>query len=327
MTKLDLHQDVTDRIIAAIEAGTKPWECDWTAGEGGSIMPLRANGQPYRGINILLLWAAASANRYRSGRWLTFKQAQALGGKVRKGEKSTRIVFFKALEVGADNDGDSGAGRGEGDEDGKRRVGMLRQYSVFNADQIDGLPARFAPPVVELVAGKERDEAAEAAIRSCGASIAEDGGDGAFYRPSTDSIHLPAFDRFKSVGGYLATMAHEVVHWTGAPHRLDRDGGKKFGDAGYAFEELVAEIGAAFVCARLGIAGEHIDSHAAYVGGWLKALKNDKRAIFRAASLAQAAADMALANAGEGVAADFSPVERPAVAAAVTAPAQFALAL
>ncbi|MFZ5704927.1 MAG: ArdC family protein [Pseudomonadota bacterium] len=327
MTKLDTYQQVTDSIVAAIEAGTKPWECSWTMGEGGSLVPLRANGQPYRGINVLLLWLAASANSYRSGRWLTFKQAQALGGKVRKGEKSTRIVFFKTLEVDADKAGGDGAGRGEGDEDGKRRVGMLRQYNVFNADQIDGLPSRFAPPVVELVAGKERDEAAEAAIRSCGAAIADDGGAQAYYRPDTDSIHLPAFDRFNSVGGYLATMAHEVMHWTGAPSRLARFKAGKVATAEYAFEELVAEIGAAFICARLGIAGEHIDNHAAYVEHWLKALKNDKRAIFRAASLAQAAADLALANAGEATAVDYSPVERPAAAPAVEVRAQLALAL
>ncbi|WP_082545679.1 MULTISPECIES: ArdC family protein [unclassified Sphingomonas] len=316
MSKIDLHQQITDQLVAAIEAGAKPWARPWTAA-GGSIVPVRSNGEAYRGINVLLLWAAAMAKGYGSGRWMTFNQAKAFGGMVRKGEKATQIVFFKTLEVEADKDGGSDEG------EGTRKVGMLRGYHVFNVDQIDGLPDRFAPAPVAIVAGKERDAAAEAAIRSSGARIVEDGGERAYYHRGTDDIHLPAFDRFTTVGGYLATMAHEVVHWTGAPHRLDRTKGKAFGDADYAFEELVAEIGSAFVCARLGVAGEHIDNHAAYVGNWLQALKNDKRAIFRAASLAQAAADMVLAEAGQGAAGQTAAVEPVAAAERV----QFALAL
>lgn len=281
----DLYQDVTDRIVAALEAGTKPWECDWTR----TGLPRRVTGEQYRGINVLLLALTQGASGYRSDTWMTFNQAKAFGAGVRKGERGTPIVFFKRLER---TEEDPATG-----EERDVAIPMIRGYTVFNVDQIDGLPDRFYQTGPGELPAKNRDEQAEAAIRSSGASISEDGGDRAFYRRTTDSIHLPAFERFKSAGGFLATMAHECVHWTGAPHRLDRTKGKAFGDKDYAFEELVAEIGAAMICARLGIAGEHFENHAAYVGSWLKALRDDKRAIFRAASLAQAAADMVLANA------------------------------
>lgn len=309
----DLYQDVTDRILAALEAGTKPWECDWIR----TGLPRRVTGEQYRGINILLLALTQGECGYRSDTWMTFNQAKAFGAAVRKGERGTPIVFFKRLER-TEQDPETG-------EDREIGIPMIRGYTVFNVDQIDGLPDRFYAAGPGELEPKLRDELAEASIRSCGASIAEDGGDRAYYRPSTDSIHLPAFDRFKSAGGFLATMAHECVHWTGAPHRLDRTKGKAFGDVDYAFEELVAEIGAAMVCARLQIAGEHFDNHAAYVGSWLKVLRNDKRAIFRAASLAQAAADMVLAKAGLEPAGAVA--ERPAPAPAAPAAAAPALQL
>lgn len=292
-TKFDTYQDVTDAIVTQLEAGTKPWVKRWN---GGSVhSPRRANGKHYRGINVLLLWASASAQGFTADRWLTFKQAIDLGGNVRKGEKGTRIVFFKTLDVTKQN----AAG-----EDEARRIPLLRTYTVFNASQCEGLPARFYPAPVELVAGMERDQAAEAALRSCGAAIVEDGDGRAYYAPGPDHVHMPAFALFHTTGAYLATMAHELCHWTGNAARLDRKICNGFGSKDYAFEELVAEIGAAFVGARLGIVGEHIDNHAAYLASWLKALKDDKRAIFKAASLAQAAADLVLANAAIGEDAD-----------------------
>lgn len=317
MAKLDTYEAVTNAIIARLEAGTKPWAPDWIAGGagGGMIMPRRHNGETYRGINVLLLWGAADIAGYRAPTWMTFKQALDLGGAVRKGEKSTTIVFFKKLTVTQQN---------EAGQDEDRQIPMLRTYCVFNVEQIDGLPAEYYPAQVELVGGKERDEAAEAALRSCGADIRESG-DRAFYSPGADFVNMPTFDRFKSVGGHLATLAHELCHWTGHKTRLDRAQKNAFGSKDYAAEELVAEIGAAFVGARLGIVGDHIDNHAAYLASWLKALKNDKRAIFRAASMAQAAADMVLANAGTQTAA------APAIAAEIAPQAsqgmQLALAI
>jgi antirestriction protein ArdC len=284
--KFDTYQEVTDAIVAALEAGTKPWRKGWVGGSIGS--PRRATGEYYRGINVLLLWASAERSNFASDRWLTFKQAIDLGAAVRKGEKGTRIVFFKSLEL----EGENAAGEAE-----TRRIPLLRTYTVFNADQVDGLPARFHPAPIAIVAGKQRDEAAEAALRSCGAEIREDRDGRAYYAPGDDFVHMPAFELFDTAGTYLATMSHELCHWSGHKTRLDRQQLNRFGSKDYAFEELVAEIGAAFVGARLGIVGEHIDNHAAYLASWLKALRDDKRAIFKAASLAQAAADLVLANA------------------------------
>lgn len=282
----DIHQEITDRFIAAIEAGTKPWQADWiTTG-----LPLRVTGQAYQGINTLLLGMIGAAKGYRNPTWMTFDQARKLGGCVRKGEKGSPVVFYKQYDKNAAED-DARA-----DDDGKVRVRVLRGYTVFNVEQIDGLPeGKFAvaEPILDPM---QRDNDAESALRSCGADIRE-GGDRAYFDILADHVQLPEFVMFKSVGGYLATMAHELVHWTGHKSRLGREFGKQFGDATYAFEELVAEIGAAFVCARLGIAGDHFESHAAYVGSWLKKLRSDKKAIFRAAALAQAAADLVLANA------------------------------
>ncbi|HEX5213278.1 MAG TPA: zincin-like metallopeptidase domain-containing protein [Pseudolabrys sp.] len=287
MTK-DIYQEMTDKIVAAVEAGAAPWRCDWQRGGKGGL-PLRVTGEEYKGFNILLLAMTAMQQGYAGRHWMTFNQAKALGGSVRKGEKGSPVVFFKPLE--REREGDNG-------ETETVKIPMMRAYTVFNVDQIDGLSAKFAPEVLPDLPAKDRDQLAEMALRSSGASISEDGNGRAFYRPSTDSIHLPAFERFFSTGGFLATMSHELVHWTGAKKRLDREFGTRFGDKAYAFEELVAEIGAAFICARLGVAGEHFENHAAYVSSWLEIMKGDKRAIFSAASLAQAAADFVLADAG-----------------------------
>jgi antirestriction protein ArdC len=284
-SKPDLYQEITDRFITALEAGTRPWERDWlSCGE-----PLRSTGEAYRGINWALLSLASEARGYANPYWMTFKQALDLGGCVRKGEKATQVVFFKRLEISAESEG-------EGEAETAKIIPLLRSYSVFNVDQIDGLPAgKFTAPSIDLPA-KDRDMRAEAALRSTGASIAEDGGSRAYYDQVADAVHMPKFELFRSTGGFLATLAHELVHWTGATHRLDRKFGNRFGNSDYAFEELVAEIGASFVCARLGIAGEHFENHAAYVASWLKALRDDRKAIFKAAALAQAAADIVTGN-------------------------------
>lgn len=306
MPKFDTYQDVTDAIIAQLEAGTKPWQKPW---QGGSLtMPRRITGQYYRGINVLLLWASATQQGLTGERWVTFNQAKAMGAKVRKGSKGTRIVFFKPLEV-------RDAATGE-----DKKIPMLRTYVVFNSDQIEGLPAKYASAPIVPVEGMERNRAAEEALRSSGAMIEEHGG-AAYYTPATDIVTMPEFERFTSASNYLATLAHELCHWTGHKSRLDRFGANT--RTNYAFEELVAEMGAAFVGARLGIVGEHIENHSAYLASWLKALRNDKRMIFKAATLAQAAADMVLANSphpdGPGNDEDDA-AEAEAVAAPIAAP-------
>lgn len=309
--KQDIHADITQRFIEALENGTRPWERDWlTYGR-----PTRSTGQEYRGINMLILANQADQCGYSNPHWLTYKQAEELGGNVRKGEKSTGIVFYKSSKL-VDGNGDAIP-----DSNGKdKSLWMLRRYNVFNVEQIDGLPDnKFQIPTLPTTQ-LERDEAhkaAEAALRSTGAAIDNNGNGRAFYRPSTDSIHLPRFEAFLNVGGYLTTMAHELCHWTGAKHRLDRDMTGNFGSKDYAFEELVAEIGAAFVCARLGIAGDHFDNHAAYVQSWLAKLRDDKKFIFKAAALAQKAADYVLQNA-DGM--DIAKPEPATVTAKPSAP-------
>ncbi len=310
--KFDTHQEVTDAILAKLEAGTKPWAPDWQG--GGLTMPMRATGQQYQGINVLLLWMASQARHYTGSTWMTFKQARDLGGMVRKGEKATRIVFYKQLTVG-DREAPEGS-------DETKKIPMLRTYAVFNVDQIDDLPEKYRLQNVEPLPGITRDSQREAVLRATGADIRE-GGASAYYMPGSDHVQMPDFERFTSASGYLATLAHELVHWTGHKSRLDRFGANTRTD--YAAEELVAELGAAMVGARLGIIGEHIDNHAAYLAHWLKALKDDKRAIFKAATLAQKAADMVLANA---TAPTTGPGESEPAAKPEPAPApQLALAL
>jgi antirestriction protein ArdC len=299
--KQDIHQTITDRLIATIEAGPADFGPRWF--KQAFREPLRITGQPYRGINWLMLASEQEGRGFESCQWMTFKQAKDLGGAVRKGEHGTPITFAKPINNDA-NDAEASDG------DTKARGGcILRGYYVFNVDQIDGLPAKYATSAANFPTDpKERDEAAEAALRSSGATIIE-GGSKAYFHPRLDVIHLPSFEAFYSTGGYLATLAHELVHWTGHESREARPSLKNYGEniETRALEELVAEIGAAFVCARLGIAGDHFEDHASYVSSWLQALKNDKRHIFKAASLAQRAADIVLANAGQG--------EAPSIAA------------
>lgn len=282
MTKTSLQQTITDQIIAQMAAGTPPWQQPWTGGATGAALPLRHNGEPYRGINVLVLWAAAMRMGYASERWMTFKQAQALGGQVRKGERASTVVKFGTFEK-----------EDEAGED--KAVSYLIGYAVFNADQIKGLPAEYyrepAEPARDL--GTRPNAELNAFFDATSARIETTTEARAYYRPISDHIHMPPVETFHSVAGYYATLAHELIHWTGAKHRLDRLA-RCSDRKGYAFEELVAEIGNCFLCARLGLKPD-FEQSAAYVAGWLSAMKSDNRAIFRAASEAQKAVDFVLA--------------------------------
>jgi len=288
MAKLDIHQHVTDTIIAQIEAGTAPWRKPWTGGAGGASFPLRHNGDAYRGINILMLWAVAHERGYHSAHWMTFKQATDLGGTVKKGEKCARSVFYGTFE----KDGDQTESKSEGE--GKTRIPYAKTNNVFNADQIEGLPEAFyitPDPARDL--GTESDPALEAFFASTGADIITTEDPRAYYSPATDQIHMPPISTFHEVSGYFGTLAHETIHWTGSDKRLDRI--KKFANReAYAFEELVAEIGNCILCLHLGVTPQ-FDQSAAYIEGWLAALKDDKGLIFKAASEAQKAVDYILA--------------------------------
>ena len=300
MTKADIYQTVTDSIIAMLEAGVKPWAPGHNAKDCGlPVIPTRACGKAYRGINVALLWGAAEMKGYRHQTWMTFNQAKELGGCVRKGEKATPVVYWGTFKAQAD-DTDEG-------DDGKAQM-FAKGYSVFNIEQIDGLPARFYEPAT-VEPSETRIAKADAWAVATGADIRH-GGSQAYYSPKGDYVQVPPFAAYAEPERYYSTLTHELTHWSGAMARLDRTFGKRFGDQAYAFEELVAEMGAAFSCARLGIENETREDHASYLASWLKVLKSDKRAIFTAASKAQAACDYLFDLADK---ADFPAVERPSV--------------
>jgi antirestriction protein ArdC len=288
----DLYQEVTDRIVTAIEAGTLPWVKPWSV--ASEPRPINASTlRPYRGINCILLGLEAQLQGYARSRWLTYRQANELGACVRKGARGTTIVFYKPLQVPAD--------KGAGTEPVETRViPLLRAFVVFNVEQVEGLPGELTSD-----AGSPSWEAhaeAEALVGRSGAAV-KHGTAAAYYSPSSDSVYLPDRHAFADQAAYYPTLLHELVHWTGHPARCARDLVGRFGDAAYAMEELVAELGSAFLCAHC-----HIDGrlqHASYVASWLKVLKNDKRAIFTASTKAQAAADFLLR------------IERPAIAEAI----------
>ena len=282
--KPDVYNKVTNKIIADLERGNLTWLQPWQAGhQAGHISrPLRSGGKPYRGINILMLWAAAMEQGFNAPLWITYKQAAELGGQVRKGAKGSMVVYadsFKKTET--DNQG----------KDVETTIPFMKGYTVFNAEQVDGLPGHFYATAEPVNKDMPRIESLERFFAATGASIRH-GGDHAYYNPSQDFIQMPEFSAFRDAEDYYSTLAHEACHWTRHASRLNRDLGlKRFADAGYAMEELVAEIGAAFLCADLAITPETREDHAAYIASWLKVLKKDKRAVFTAASLAQLAAD------------------------------------
>ncbi len=282
--RTDLYTRVTNEIIAALEAGVRPWTQPWDAAHaaGPVSRPLRFNAVPYRGINVVLLWMAALRRQFGCPLWMTYRQASELGGQVRRGEKGSLVVYA-----------DTFTRRDTGDDCQQQEVEVpfLKSYTVFNAEQIDGLPAHYYARVERPMHPVERVERAERFFAQTGADIRHAGG-AAYYAPTADVVQMPPFESFLHAEGYYGTLAHELTHWTRHPSRLAREFGRqRWGDEGYAMEELVAEMGAAFLCADLGLTPEVRDDHAAYIASWLKVLKNDKRAVFTAASHAQRAAD------------------------------------
>lgn len=279
--KRDIYQTITDKVIADLERGVRPWHRPWTGGNAPSSRPLRSNGILYQGINVLLLWIEASLKGYSSPTWMTFKQALAVGGCVRKGEKGSMVVYANAITK-TETDTVTGA-------DTERRIPFLKSYTVFNVAQIDGLPAVPAPAEPsDRLTDADRIEVAEAFFAKVGAELRH-GGMRAYYAPSADTITLPPFAAFESPISYYATLGHECVHWTGHRTRLDRLETAPKGSDPYAREELVAELGAAFLCADLQLTDEPREDHASYLASWLKVLREDKRAIVTAAAAAQRA--------------------------------------
>jgi antirestriction protein ArdC len=274
----DFYQNVTDRIVAAIEAGTPPWVRPWSVSD--QRPKNAATNRLYRGINSLLLGLEAQAHGYTSSAWLTYRQAAALKAQVRGGERGTSVVLYKLHEV------DDAKAEGE-----KRVIPLLRSFTVFNVAQIDGLPQPTQPTRPTLAWDSHLE--AELVLSSSGAEI-HHGGEHAYYHRGQDVIHLPPCRSFAERGAYYAVALHELVHWAGHPTRCNRDLSGRFGNDSYAVEELVAELGSAFLCAHCRIDGRL--QHAAYLHSWLQVLKSDKRAIFTASAKAQQAADYVLGS-------------------------------
>jgi antirestriction protein ArdC len=278
----DIHAEITDRLIAAIEADPGKPIMPWRRASGSLLMPINAlTRNAYNGINVVSLWVAAEVNGYTAPVWATYRQWNELGCQVRKGEKSSPVVFYKQYESEPDPD--------DASDDGKRRV--ARASCVFNASQVDGYTL---PDTPEALGPVERLEGVDRFVAATRARI-EHGGERAFYRPSTDHIQMPDEGLFNGTDtmsrdeAYYAVLTHELTHWSGASTRLGRDMGKRFGDQAYAAEELVAEIASAFLCAELGITQDTRADHAQYLAHWLKLLKDDNRAIFAAAAKASEA--------------------------------------
>lgn len=289
--RADIYTRITQEIVAAIEAGTNAggWKLPWHHDGSAIAQPQNlASQKRYRGINILALWVAAMKSGYGSGLWGTYRQFAAMGAQVRKGERSTTVVFWKQFNrVDADDASDAAGSSGhDGDDSHGRPRFMAKGYAVFNAAQVEGLDLPSQPVLPE----SERIDAAERFFANLGIAIRTEG-DQACYVPSLDVVRMPPFARFRSAAHFYATLGHECAHATGAKHRLDRDLGGRFGSERYAVDEQIAELTASFIMADLGLAYGARPESAAYLASWLKVLKNDTRAIFTAASKAQAAAD------------------------------------
>ena len=307
--RLTPHERVTAQISALLERGVRPWIKPWDdiAPSDTLVLPLRSCGTPYRGMNIIALWAASLESGFRSRHWFTFKQALAMKACVRKGERGSFVVYY--TEVGDKSDGDGKPSRvpkstrTNGDETGETRR-ILRGYTVFNAEQVEGLPETFyssleTSPIPRTPITISEDETRWASLFARIPVTLRHGGNRAFYSKAADFIQMPFREAFRDSCQYWATLAHETAHASRHETRLNRDFGQtRFGDAGYALEELVAELASAFIGAHIGLPADHLEDHAAYIDGWLNALGDNPSSFLTAASKAQAAADWVLGEMG-----------------------------
>jgi antirestriction protein ArdC len=283
-----IYQQVTDKIIAELESGTIPsWVKNWSGGAGADCNVI--SKKTYSGINTIILGMSG----FKSPFWGTYKQWVSIGAQVSKGSKGTHIIFYSPVENGSKI---TEAG------EVKNYSYILKSYTVFNAEQVTG----FEAPALPVQRVFNDISSIEALTVKSGAKL-QFGGDRAYYSPSQDYIAMPHKTQFNNEASYYATLLHELSHWSGHKSRLDRDLSGRFGNEAYAAEELIAELSAAFLCARFSITGEL--RHSSYIASWLRVLKNDNKAIFKAAALAQKSADYLAGFAGEMVTEESEELE------------------
>lgn len=284
--KFDVYETITATIIEAIEAGASKFHMPWHT---LSAVPTNANsGRHYSGINVLALWAIAAKYSYSTQLWATYWQWREMGAQVRQAQKSAAVVFWKfygGQTECIETEGDAAEAAGN-----ERIHCVARAYHVFNADQVDG----FTIPICPQMPNSQRIAEAERFFKNTGARISENGSR-AYYDPKCDEIHMPPFAVFKRPDLFYSTLAHECVHYTGRPSRCDRQLANRFGSEAYALEELVAELGSAFLSAELELKTDPRLDNAPYVENWIRVLKSDKRAIFTAANKAQQAVQWLMA--------------------------------
>lgn len=294
--KQDVYQKVTDAIVNATENGAGNYRMPWVVRQDRGFSPISiATVKPYRGINTAVLWSQAQTKGSSSALWGTYQQWQSLGGQVRKGEHGSPVVYWGTFEKQTPEDEDN--------ERNSRHL-FCKGYTVFNHDQVEGvkLPKRFEPKLSQ----NERITRAEGFFSAVGVQI-RDGGNRAFYRPDVPlAVWMPDFNQFPESSQYYSVLAHETTHWTSHESRCDRQLGKRFGDEAYAMEELIAELGSAYTMASLELELKPREDHASYIQSWLRVLRNDKRAIFTAASQAQKAADWLTKKSGQATVAEVA---------------------
>jgi antirestriction protein ArdC len=299
-TNADMQKAIVDRVLESLNEGTIPWRCPWMKCGG----PLRENGQPYRGINVILLMMAMSKGEYDNPYFLTFRQINKLGGRVKKGEKSTEIYFFKPFVPASEKSKPA---------EEQKKVFMMRSYRVFNVEQAEDLPAKYAKK--PELPGSEVVPTVDELVKKSGAKVEHIvGNNSAYYNFSRDKIVMPAVEQFKTSEGWAAVMLHELTHWTGHESRLDRQIKNQFGSPAYALEELTAELGSAFLCGELGVNPELPENSVAYLQNWIEVLGNNPKTLFQAASAAAKA--VALVNGDGAVEAEETNEETAAPVAA-----------
>ncbi len=293
----DAAASITNELIEIIDRGVLPWRKPWRV--GGSSVPLRHNGAPYQGINNFLLTLRTMMAGHTSPYWMTFRQANELGARVIKGSRSSVVVYYGTAERGSTET----KSEGEADPDEAKPIPFMKSYRVFNADQIEGLDARFHPEPPGALDYPEHAPIPhmQSFFERIGAEVSVSGRE-ACYVPDLDRIYLPPVELFEDPLNFYAVWGHELGHWTKAAHRLDRSYGEaRFGNTAYAREEIVAELCTVFLGQKLGFSAHTLELNAAYLDSWLRVLRSDKRAIFKHAADAQRACDYLVAASEEGL--------------------------